>query len=251
MGFEKFWRNIKRYVLHFKRDPIKHTSQAKPKGSLCSSYCPSSSVFKRDLFHKRSVKRFVKRFSKRFVKRFVEASSSPAVQRVGASRVERRSPRFAAAVAVVLAAAAVPGELFDVEAFNEESSGVLASISMSSASRRSELDVVAVFPPSTSPSLFAEVDASLSFSSMTLMRLYTSLMSANRRGGVLSVHARQACRPAECERDDSAAATPVREADNSPSCASCTCDCCSREDRSSTGKQPREHPACRASVPYP
>lgn len=95
---------------------------------------------------------------------------------MGASRVERRSPTLAAATAVVVAAAvtaadAVPGELVDVEAFTNGSLVVVVSISMSLLSRRSELELVAVFPPSGSPSLLAEMDASLSLSPTALIRL--------------------------------------------------------------------------------
>lgn len=101
-----------------------------------------------------------------------QAASSPAVQSVGASRVERRSPRLAAVVAAAVPAAdAVSGELVDVEAFTNGSLVVVVSIFMSSASRRSELELVAVFPPSGSPSLLAEVDTSLSLSPTALIRL--------------------------------------------------------------------------------
>ena len=80
---------------------------------------------------------------------------------------------MAVAVAAIAAAAAVVvlGELLGAEAFIDEPLAAVSYISMSSASRQSELDVVAVFPPSASTSLFAEVDAFLSFSDTLLGRL--------------------------------------------------------------------------------
>ena len=153
---------VKRYALHFKRNPIKHTSQAKFKRSLCCSFLLLRLQARSPSFQA-------------FRQAFDQALSSPAIQSVGPSRFERRRPREAAALAVadavVAAVAAVPSELPDVEGANGRPSVTLSSVSMSSAARRSELDVVAVFAPSASPSLFAEVDASLSFSSMALMRL--------------------------------------------------------------------------------
>lgn len=82
---------------------------------------------------------------------------------MGASRDERRSPRVAAAVAFA-AAAAVPRELLDVEAFSEESFAVVSSVIMSFVTRRPERELVAVFS-SVAARFFAGREGFLSNSS--------------------------------------------------------------------------------------
>ena len=81
-----------------------------------------------------------------------------------ASRFERRRPRFAAALAVVAAAAAVPRELVDAEASSEESFAVVSSVIMSFVTRRPERELVAVFS-SVAARFFAGREAFLSNSS--------------------------------------------------------------------------------------